>query len=106
MEHVETGGEFLVQEIRVREAEVDGRTPARYIELGAQIIAFAEQVPFAHADIAEWSVGRGEARAEGQLAGRFLGHLDLDNRLVRAVGRNRLDVDGFEEPEVLQALLR
>ena len=72
----------------------------------AQVLAAAEQVALADADVAERPVRRREAGAERQFAGRLL--LDLDVMTVRsgAVPGTLVDVDLLEEAEVADALLR
>src|SRR5690606_8333601 len=50
--------------------------------------------------------GGREPDAEGQLAGRLLLHIDLDDGLVRAVAGNGPDVDLAEVAEILDPLPR
>ena len=72
------------------------------VKFSVEVLAAAEQVALAQADVAQHAVLGREAGAERQLAGGPLHHAGLDDHPVRRAARHRLDVDRLEEAEVAQ----
>jgi len=54
---IDTGGQFAVEEIRVGKADFRRAVILGEGEIGAQILAGAEQVVFADAEIGQYAVG-------------------------------------------------
>ena len=105
-EEVEAGREVALQEVGLGEAELDLLAALREGEAGGEILAAAEQVALAQADVAEHAVRGRVAGAERELAGRLLGDVDVDDHPVGGAALLGADVDRLEEAEVAQALLR
>ena len=72
VEEVEARGEVAIEEIGFGEAEIHLGALKASGEAKPDILAFAHQVAFGDADVADDAFARGVAGAEGQLAGRLL----------------------------------
>src|SRR5206468_328493 len=105
LEYIDAGGDVLAEEVRLGKAEIDLLRAERQHRADPQILAAAEEIALAHADIGERAVRGREPDAKRQFAGRLLFGLDRDDgpiwRRARAVG----DLDLLEKPAVLDALL-
>src|SRR5262249_37291954 len=103
---VDAGGQVLVEEIGLREAEVQLRARARDHKVQTQILPATEQVALAHAHVSNRAVRRREAGAERELACGLLFDVDFDDGPVRCAALHRLEVDLAEEAEILDPLAR
>src|SRR5205807_9551719 len=100
------GSDVLVEEIRLGEAQVDLLRAERHHGADAQILAAAEKIALADADIGERAVGGRETEAERQFAGRLFLDLDCDHGAIGRRAGGVIDLDFLEKPEILDAVLR
>ena len=92
LEDIDPGGDILVQEIRLRKAQVDLLGAQRNDGTDPQVLAASKEISLANVDVCEGTVGGREADTQCQLAGRLLLHLSRHDRLV---GRRTLPVCHF-----------
>src|SRR5690606_3189735 len=95
--------QLAVKEIGFGEVQIELLPPRRQAEADTEILPAAEQVALADRDIAEHAFRRRVTDADGQFAGRLLGHLGGEDYLVRGAAAALGDLHLVEEIEAAQA---
>src|SRR5262249_3351126 len=104
-EDVDAGQDAVIEEIRVREAEVEAAGVLAVLHRALDEVPASEQVALGDADLGEEALLSRIAARDGELAGGLLFDVDIDDDAVGRRARFVGDADGLEVVEVLQPSL-